>query len=215
MAFTATFAHFWPKSLSVAVFTAVLDLFISFEKYCTLAFCCSHSTNNTGVLHMCIVHMYLVVFPNITIKIQALTITTMTSASPSQMPFRNCSYPLTHLFALSWMYFCWYRAYETSKLYRELKLRGAIIDNKQLRILPQEQKYNMIDGVYNLSSDQVVATVHLQCVLCFAYVMMVNISGWGVAWTALWTPPCTCLDENERWEPCHSARCSGGSIGWR
>jgi len=55
------------------------------------------------------------------------------------------------LFALS----CWRRAYETSKLYRELKLRGAIVNNKQLRILPQEQKYNMIDGVYNLSSDQV------------------------------------------------------------
>jgi len=36
-----------------------------------------------------------------------------------------------------------------------LKLRGAIVNNKQLRILPQEQKYNMIDGVYNLSSDQV------------------------------------------------------------
>ena len=50
---------------------------------------------------------------------------------------------------------CWCRAYETSKLYRELKLRGAIVNNKQLRILPQEQKYNMIDGVYNLSSDQV------------------------------------------------------------
>lgn len=47
-----------------------------------------------------------------------------------------------------------HKAYETSKLYRELKLRGAIVNNKQLCILPQEQKYNMIDGVYNLSSDQ-------------------------------------------------------------
>jgi len=77
----------------------------------------------------------------------------------------------------------WHRAYETSKLYRELKLRGAIVDNKQLRILPQEQKYNMIDGVYNLSSDQVAASnlpvfvdVHTQlCVLqssrvsCWSY----------------------------------------------
>jgi len=45
-------------------------------------------------------------------------------------------------------------AYESSKLYRELKLRGAVVDNKQLRLLPQEQKYNMVDGVYNLSSDQ-------------------------------------------------------------
>ena len=50
---------------------------------------------------------------------------------------------------------CWYRAYESSKPYRDLKLRGAVVDNKQLRLLPQEQKYNMVDGVYNLSSDQV------------------------------------------------------------
>jgi len=55
------------------------------------------------------------------------------------------------LFGLSF----WCRAYETSKLYRELKLRCAIVNNKQLRILPQEQKYSMVDGVYNLSSDQV------------------------------------------------------------
>ena len=47
-----------------------------------------------------------------------------------------------------------HRAYESSKPYRDLKLRGAVVDNKQLRLLPQEQKYNMVDGVYNLSSDQ-------------------------------------------------------------
>lgn len=38
------------------------------------------------------------------------------------------------------------RAYETSKMYRELKLRGALIYNKQLRLLPLEQVY---DKVYN------------------------------------------------------------------
>eukprot|EP01029_Cantina_marsupialis_P014370 TRINITY_DN3173_c0_g1_i1.p1 TRINITY_DN3173_c0_g1~~TRINITY_DN3173_c0_g1_i1.p1 ORF type:complete len:352 (+),score=54.05 TRINITY_DN3173_c0_g1_i1:28-1056(+) len=47
-----------------------------------------------------------------------------------------------------------YRAYETSKLYRDLKLRGAIVKNKQLLMLPHEQIYNTIDGVWNLSSDQ-------------------------------------------------------------
>ena len=41
-------------------------------------------------------------------------------------------------------------------MYRELKLRGAIIDNRQLRMLPLEQKYNEVTGVYNLSSDQVL-----------------------------------------------------------
>eukprot|EP00794_Sanderia_malayensis_P003122 gene3122-3590_t len=47
-----------------------------------------------------------------------------------------------------------FRAYETSKLYRELKLRGALIYNKQLRLLPLEQVYDKVNGVWNLSSDQ-------------------------------------------------------------
>ncbi|ESO82176.1 hypothetical protein LOTGIDRAFT_207456 [Lottia gigantea] len=47
-----------------------------------------------------------------------------------------------------------HRAYETSKLYRDLKLRGALIQNKQLRLLPQEEIYDQVNGVWNLSSDQ-------------------------------------------------------------
>lgn len=39
-------------------------------------------------------------------------------------------------------------------MYRELRLRGAIIQNKQLRILPQEQVYKTVHGVWNLSSEQ-------------------------------------------------------------
>ena len=47
-----------------------------------------------------------------------------------------------------------YRAYDTSRLYRDLKLRGAIIKNKSLILLPNEQMYNKVPGVWNLSSDQ-------------------------------------------------------------
>uniref|UniRef100_A0A8C3AXH9 Bardet-Biedl syndrome 5 protein homolog n=1 Tax=Cyclopterus lumpus TaxID=8103 RepID=A0A8C3AXH9_CYCLU len=47
-----------------------------------------------------------------------------------------------------------HRAYETSKMYRDLKLRAALIQNKQLRLLPREQVYDKINGVWNLSSDQ-------------------------------------------------------------
>ncbi|XP_073927149.1 BBSome complex member BBS5 isoform X2 [Castor canadensis] len=46
------------------------------------------------------------------------------------------------------------RAYETSKMYRDFKLRSALIQNKQLRLLPQEHVYDKINGVWNLSSDQ-------------------------------------------------------------
>lgn len=39
-------------------------------------------------------------------------------------------------------------------LYRELKLRSAIMDGAQLRTLPQEQIYSTVAGIWNLSSDQ-------------------------------------------------------------
>ena len=51
-------------------------------------------------------------------------------------------------------HFCIIRAYETSKLYRDLKLRGSIVRDNELILLPQEQVYTKLNGVWNLSSDQ-------------------------------------------------------------
>ena len=39
-------------------------------------------------------------------------------------------------------------------MYRELKLRGAILDNKNLKLLPLEEIVSTVNGVWNLSSDQ-------------------------------------------------------------
>ncbi|XP_064401566.1 Bardet-Biedl syndrome 5 protein homolog isoform X1 [Halichondria panicea] len=48
-----------------------------------------------------------------------------------------------------------YRAYETSKPYRELKLRSALLgESKELKLLPREQLYTKLNGVWNLCSDQ-------------------------------------------------------------
>ncbi|KAI6177798.1 Bardet-Biedl syndrome 5-like protein [Aphelenchoides bicaudatus] len=48
-----------------------------------------------------------------------------------------------------------HRAFETTKLYRELKMRGALVDEDgKLRILPLEHQTNRIEGAWNLSSDQ-------------------------------------------------------------
>lgn len=47
-----------------------------------------------------------------------------------------------------------YKAFATSKIYRELKLRSAILKDKQLKVLPSETVINTIHGVWNLSSDQ-------------------------------------------------------------
>lgn len=50
-----------------------------------------------------------------------------------------------------------FRAYETSKMYRELKMRGAIIDDEEkLKLLPSEEQINRLEGIWNLSSDQVL-----------------------------------------------------------
>uniref|UniRef100_A0A0N5BJF3 Bardet-Biedl syndrome 5 protein homolog n=1 Tax=Strongyloides papillosus TaxID=174720 RepID=A0A0N5BJF3_STREA len=47
-----------------------------------------------------------------------------------------------------------HRAYETSKLYRELKMRGVLLTEGNLNLLPQENLIEKIDGVWNLSSEQ-------------------------------------------------------------
>ncbi|KAG5875819.1 hypothetical protein JTB14_008133 [Gonioctena quinquepunctata] len=47
-----------------------------------------------------------------------------------------------------------HKAYNSSKLYRELRLRGALVHNKQVKILSQEQVVSTLHGVWNLSSDQ-------------------------------------------------------------
>ena len=61
-----------------------------------------------------------------------------------------------------------FRAYESSKLYREVKLRGAILNKGQLKHLPKEQLYNKINGVWNLSSDQVnLRKLKCLCLECF------------------------------------------------
>ncbi|CAD5217795.1 unnamed protein product [Bursaphelenchus okinawaensis] len=48
-----------------------------------------------------------------------------------------------------------HRAFETTKLYRELKMRGALVDEQEnLRLLPLEQQIDRLEGVWNLSTDQ-------------------------------------------------------------
>ncbi|XP_052869232.1 Bardet-Biedl syndrome 5 protein homolog [Anopheles cruzii] len=47
-----------------------------------------------------------------------------------------------------------YRLYQASTVYRELKLRSSVVVAGQLQVLPQEQLFNTISGVWNLSSDQ-------------------------------------------------------------
>jgi Bardet-Biedl syndrome 5 protein len=67
-------------------------------------------------------------------------------------PFKLCigiPVPPLHSFLLTLT-----SAYETSKLYRDLKLRGSIVKDGELILLPHEQIFTKVNGVWNLSSDQ-------------------------------------------------------------
>jgi hypothetical protein len=55
---------------------------------------------------------------------------------------RGAAYPCTLICACT--HVC--RAYDTSKMYRDLKLRGAVIKDKELLILPEEKLFNKISG---------------------------------------------------------------------
>ncbi|GFR43331.1 hypothetical protein Agub_g4401 [Astrephomene gubernaculifera] len=47
-----------------------------------------------------------------------------------------------------------FRAYENSRLYRDLKLRGALIIERELKLLPLEQTYSRVNGVWSLMAEQ-------------------------------------------------------------
>eukprot|EP00921_Rhytidocystis_pertsovi_P014552 GHVQ01023510.1.p1 GENE.GHVQ01023510.1~~GHVQ01023510.1.p1 ORF type:complete len:338 (+),score=27.53 GHVQ01023510.1:103-1116(+) len=47
-----------------------------------------------------------------------------------------------------------HRAYDTTRLYREVKLRGAIVKERELMLLPLEDIYDRVSGVWNLSSEK-------------------------------------------------------------
>ncbi|XP_016837513.1 Bardet-Biedl syndrome 5 protein homolog [Nasonia vitripennis] len=47
-----------------------------------------------------------------------------------------------------------HRAYISSKIYREMKLRVGIIHDKRLTLLPQETVHETLPGVWNLSTEQ-------------------------------------------------------------
>mmetsp|Transcript_42597 Transcript_42597/g.87057 ORF Transcript_42597/g.87057 Transcript_42597/m.87057 type:complete len:351 (+) Transcript_42597:193-1245(+) len=82
---------------------------------------------------------------------QALYVLTKFNGSRFEFIFTNLVRDSPRLFTTVQAVF---RAYDTSKMYRELKLRGAVIKDKELIILPDEKVFNKIPGVWNLSADQ-------------------------------------------------------------
>uniref|UniRef100_A0A240PPC5 BBSome complex member BBS5 PH domain-containing protein n=1 Tax=Anopheles christyi TaxID=43041 RepID=A0A240PPC5_9DIPT len=82
---------------------------------------------------------------------QALYILSVGSNSRFEFIFTNLTGTNTKHFA---SIFDVYRLYQASTIYRELKLRSSVVVSGQLQVQPQEQIFNTIGGVWNLSSDQ-------------------------------------------------------------
>lgn len=82
---------------------------------------------------------------------QALFVMTKFNAARFEFVFTNLVKESPRLFTTVQAV---YRAYDTSRLYRDLKLRAAIVKGKQLVQLPGEEICSRVDGVWNLSSDQ-------------------------------------------------------------
>ncbi|XP_017881846.1 Bardet-Biedl syndrome 5 protein homolog isoform X2 [Ceratina calcarata] len=74
--------------------------------------------------------------------------------------FRNCRYEFifTNLDPKSTRHYTSvigvYRAYVSSKIYREIRLRSGIINDKQLTLLPQEVVHSTSQDIWNLSLEQ-------------------------------------------------------------
>ena len=79
--------------------------------------------------------------PNLLGDTQALYVMTKFNNSRFEFVFTNLVRQSPRLFTTVQAV---YRAYDTSRLYRDLKLRGAIIRNKSLILLPNEQMYNKV-----------------------------------------------------------------------
>lgn len=72
---------------------------------------------------------------------QALFVLTKFHNSKFEFIFTNFVRDSPRLFATIQTVF---RAYDTSRMYRDLKLRGAVISDKELKLLPQEQVYSQV-----------------------------------------------------------------------
>jgi Bardet-Biedl syndrome 5 protein len=80
---------------------------------------------------------------------EALFLLTATAKQRFEFIFTDYGNNVKHFSAV----FDVYKIYQASQLYRELKLRSNVLSEGKLNILPQEQIFKHLNGVYNLSSD--------------------------------------------------------------
>lgn len=81
----------------------------------------------------------------------ALFVQAKSSDSRFEFIFTNVVHDSPHLFTVVQSVF---RAYDTSRLYRDMRLRIAMLFDGELKLLPREVTYRRIGGVWNMSGDE-------------------------------------------------------------
>ena len=82
---------------------------------------------------------------------KALVVTTRFEGSRFEFVFTSLIQHAPKLFATAINV---HKAYQSTTLYRELKLRGSIVKEGKLNLLPHEEVFSQRKGVWNLSSEQ-------------------------------------------------------------
>ncbi|KAL0213584.1 hypothetical protein RCL1_007210 [Eukaryota sp. TZLM3-RCL] len=82
---------------------------------------------------------------------RALHVNAFCASSAYEFVFTHCVPGTPRLFSTVQAV---HRAYDTSRLYRELKLRGSLFSDGRLNVLPLETIYEQIPSVWNLAADQ-------------------------------------------------------------
>ena len=103
---------------------------------------------------------------------QALFVLTRFHTSKFEFIFTNFVRDSPRLFTTIHTVF---RAYDTSRMYRDLKLRGSLISDKELKLLPQEQIYSQVSMPAWLSSVYGVDCMSYHHVSCLNKVMYTNM----------------------------------------
>uniref|UniRef100_A0A5S6QIF1 Bardet-Biedl syndrome 5 protein homolog n=1 Tax=Trichuris muris TaxID=70415 RepID=A0A5S6QIF1_TRIMR len=84
-------------------------------------------------------------------KTESLYVLTKSDSTRFEFIFSTFNHVNSKLFASVLLV---YRAYETSTLYREVRMRSSIVVHDKLRLLPLEEQQKRVDGVWNLYSDE-------------------------------------------------------------
>ncbi|KFD56023.1 hypothetical protein M514_03147 [Trichuris suis] len=84
-------------------------------------------------------------------KTESLYVLTRSDSTRFEFIFSTFNHVNSKLFATVLLV---HRAYETSTLYREVKMRSSVVMQDKLRLLPLEEQQKRVDGVWNLYSDE-------------------------------------------------------------